>query len=59
MTTWITRFDAPTDGRLRVAVKDAIDVAGTVTTAGCAAARSADGVLVPSGVVQVPRPESP
>jgi amidase len=39
MTTWITRFDTPTDGRLRVAVKDAIDVAGTVTTAGCAAVR--------------------
>jgi amidase len=39
MTTWITRFDVPTDGRLRVAVKDAIDVAGTVTTAGCAAVR--------------------
>ena len=39
MTTWITRFDVPADGRLRVAVKDAIDVAGTVTTAGCAAVR--------------------
>ena len=42
MTTWITRFDPPAtgvDGLVRVAVKDAIDVAGTVTTAGCVAVR--------------------
>ncbi|MFI6075517.1 hypothetical protein ACIA5C_28545 [Actinoplanes sp. NPDC051343] len=36
MTTWITRFDPPADGLLRVAVKDAIDMAGVLTTAGCA-----------------------
>ena len=36
MATWITRLDAPGDGP-RLAVKDCIDVAGTVTTAGCAA----------------------
>ncbi|AVT32895.1 MULTISPECIES: amidase [unclassified Plantactinospora] len=42
MTTWITRFGSPadSDGRLRVAVKDAIDIAGVVTTAGCAAVRA-------------------
>jgi amidase len=42
MTTWIHRFDPPaaTSGtRIRVAVKDAIDVAGVVTTAGCVAVR--------------------
>lgn len=42
MVTWIERFGPgtdPDDGTLRVAVKDAIDVAGTVTTAGCAAVR--------------------
>jgi amidase len=42
MTTWITRFDPPatgSDGLVRVAVKDAIDMAGVVTTAGCAAVR--------------------
>ncbi|MEH1128430.1 amidase [Micromonospora sp. CPCC 206061] len=41
MTTWIQRFDPPLgapDG-LRVAVKDAIDIAGFVTAAGCAAVR--------------------
>ncbi|MEV4630477.1 amidase [Micromonospora sp. NPDC049523] len=38
MTTWIERFE-PSAGAVRVAVKDAIDVAGTVTTAGCAAVR--------------------
>jgi hypothetical protein len=35
MTTWIHRFDQPVvtaARRLRVAVKDAIDVAGVVTT---------------------------
>jgi amidase len=39
---WITRFDVPAEGsgeRVRVAVKDAIDVAGMVTTAGCVAVR--------------------
>ncbi len=36
MATWITRLDAPGDGP-RLAVKDCIDVAGTVTTVGCAA----------------------
>jgi amidase len=42
MTTWITRFDPPatgSDGLLRVAVKDAIDMAGVITTAGCVAVR--------------------
>jgi amidase len=42
MTTWIHRFDlsaAGAGGHIRVAVKDAIDVAGVVTTAGCAAVR--------------------
>jgi amidase len=40
MTTWIHRFDGPVpDGAVRVAVKDAIDVAGVVTAAGCAAVR--------------------
>jgi amidase len=42
MSAWITRFDPPAGGAarpLRVAVKDAIDVAGVVTTAGCAAVR--------------------
>jgi amidase len=39
VTTWITRFDRPAAGVVRVAVKDAIDVAGAVTTAGCAAVR--------------------
>ena len=33
MATWITRLDPPGDG-VRVAVKDAIDVAGVVTTVG-------------------------
>jgi hypothetical protein len=32
VTTWITRFDPAPAGLLRVAVKDAIDVAGTITT---------------------------
>lgn len=43
MTTWIHRFDPPavmSDGLIRVAVKDAIDVAGVVTTAGCVAVRN-------------------
>ena len=34
MTTWITRFDpsaAGPDGLVRVAVKDAIDMAGVIT----------------------------
>src|SRR5688572_1239462 len=42
MTTWITRFDPPaagSDGLVRVAVKDAIDMAGMITTAGCVAVR--------------------
>ena len=42
MATWIHRFDVPDpvpDGAMRVAVKDAIDVAGVVTTAGCVAVR--------------------
>jgi amidase len=42
MTTWVHRFDqAPSagDGRTRIAVKDAIDMVGVVTTAGCAAVR--------------------
>jgi amidase len=42
MSTWTARFDPPatgSDGLVRVAVKDAIDVAGVVTTAGCAAVR--------------------
>jgi amidase len=42
VTTWITRFVPPgadPAGRLRVAVKDAIDVSGAITTAGCAAVR--------------------
>lgn len=39
MTTWITRLDqGPADGP-RLAVKDAIDIAGTVTTAGSPALR--------------------
>ncbi|GAA2251177.1 amidase [Actinomadura luteofluorescens] len=36
MTTWILRTDEPGDGP-RLAVKDAIDVAGLPTTAGCRA----------------------
>jgi amidase len=43
VTTWITRFDPPSavgaDGLVRVAVKDAIDMAGVITTAGCVAVR--------------------
>jgi amidase len=40
VTAWISRFDRPAgDGLVRVAVKDAIDVAGTLTTAGCVAVR--------------------
>jgi len=34
MTTWLMRFDVTGDGP-RLAVKDCIDLAGTVTTAGC------------------------
>ncbi|MCO6006766.1 amidase [Actinoallomurus purpureus] len=34
MTTWLLRIEAPGDGP-RLAVKDAIDVAGLPTTAGC------------------------
>jgi amidase len=38
VATWITRLDGePTAGGLRLAVKDAIDVAGVPTTVGCAA----------------------
>jgi amidase len=43
MTIWITRFEPPaagSDGLVRVAVKDAIDLAGVITTAGCAAVRA-------------------
>jgi amidase len=42
MATWIHRFDLPDpvpQGVMRIAVKDAIDVAGVVTTAGCVAVR--------------------
>ena len=42
MSVWIKRFDPPatgTGGLVRVAVKDAIDMAGVITTAGCAAVR--------------------
>jgi Amidase len=42
MATWIHRFDLPDpvpEGVMRIAVKDAIDVAGVVTTAGCIAVR--------------------
>jgi amidase len=35
--TWVTRLEATSGGRPRVAVKDAIDVRGVVTTAGCRA----------------------
>jgi len=42
MSAWLLRFDPPAagiDGRIRVAVKDAIDVAGAITSAGCVAVR--------------------
>ncbi|WP_212819058.1 amidase [Polymorphospora rubra] len=42
VSIWVTRFDPPAagpGGLLRVAVKDAIDMAGVITTAGCAAVR--------------------
>ncbi|MDI6099562.1 amidase [Actinoplanes sp. NEAU-A12] len=42
MSIWVTRFDPPAAdpaGLVRVAVKDAIDVAGVITTAGCVAVR--------------------
>ena len=42
MTHWLTRFDPPVagwGGLVRVAVKDVIDVAGAITTAGCGAVR--------------------
>ena len=42
VTPWIVRFEqagAPDDRRPRVAVKDAIDLAGVPTTAGCVAVR--------------------
>ena len=42
VSTWISRLDVPGDSvGPRLAVKDAIDVAGTVTTAGCAAVADA------------------
>ncbi|MFK3981374.1 amidase [Micromonospora sp. NPDC050397] len=44
MTTWIARFEPPDDSaddHVRVAVKDAIDMAGVVTTAGSVAVRNA------------------
>jgi amidase len=53
MTTWIIRTDEPGDGP-RLAVKDAIDVAGLPTTAGCqaiaerAAPAAADAPVVAS-----------
>jgi amidase len=40
MSAWICRFDPPPaglEGLVRVAVKDAIDMAGVITTAGCVA----------------------
>jgi amidase len=37
MATWIERWEAPAGGGPTVAVKDLIDVAGSVTTAGCRA----------------------
>ena len=42
MATWIHRFELPDpvpEGVMRIAVKDAIDVAAVVTTAGCLAVR--------------------
>ena len=42
MTAWIHRFElgaSTSGGHIRVAVKDAIDVAGVATTAGCVAVR--------------------
>jgi amidase len=42
MSAWVTRFDPPvrgSGGLVRVAVKDAIDMAGLITTAGCMAVR--------------------
>lgn len=40
MTAWIVRFDVPTpEGQPRIAVKDAIDMVGVPTTAGCVAVR--------------------
>jgi amidase len=43
MSVWISRFDPPAAGTgtlVRVAVKDAIDMAGVVTSAGCEAVRA-------------------
>jgi amidase len=39
VTAWILRFDAPPGASPRVAIKDAIDLAGTVTTAGSPSVR--------------------
>jgi amidase len=39
MTTWTMRFDEPADGRVRVGVKDAMDVRGVPTWSGCVALR--------------------
>ncbi|TDC69661.1 amidase [Actinomadura sp. GC306] len=51
MTTWIIRTDEPGDGP-RLAVKDAIDVAGLPTTAGCeAVAESAEPAAADAPVV--------
>nr|WP_221378105.1 amidase [Actinoplanes polyasparticus] len=41
MSVWVMRVPLPEGPGLRVAVKDAIDVAGVVTTAGCVAVRDA------------------
>src|SRR5262245_24592389 len=39
MTTWTMRFDESVDGRVRVAVKDAMDLRGVPTWSGCVALR--------------------
>jgi len=41
MGPWVVRFDVPStaEGQIRVAVKDAIDLAGVPTSAGCVAVR--------------------
>jgi amidase len=55
VSTWITRLDAAGDG-IRLAVKDAIDVEGVPTTAGCAAvADAAQPAAVDAACVRVAR----